>query len=252
MRVKPEDELIQQRVGPVDEEVGAQLSIHEHHRQHPGEEGAGKQHQPGGDLHRPDEERQPEPGHPGRPHVVDRHQEIDRAHDRGDAQDVQPQDPQVLAETRGVGLFGQRHISRPARRRRSGLGQQTAVHHEPAERNHPEGEGVDPGKRHVTRPDHQRHEVVAETGEDRDDPEEDHGRPVQRHDLVVGLRRQEVVVSYRQLGAHQEGHDAAHQEEEEGGVEIEDPDLLMVDRRQPFDDGAPPGSLPRERDASHV
>jgi len=236
----------------VDEEIGTQLPVHQHHRQHTGKEGTGQQHQSGGDLHRPHEQWQAEPGHPRGPHVVDGHQEVDRAHDRGDAQDVQPQDPQVLAQTRGVGLFGQRHIARPAGRRRSGLGQQAAVHHEPAERDQPEGEGVDPGKRHVTSPDHQRHEVVAETREDRDDPEEDHGRPVQRHDLVVGLRREEVVVSHRQLGAHQEGHDAAHQEEEEGGVEVKDPDLLVVDRGQPFDDSASSGSLPRQRDASHV
>jgi hypothetical protein len=177
---------------------------------------------------------------------MDRHDEVDCAHDGRDAEDVEAENPHVLAESHRVGLLGERDVAGPTRCGGSGLGQESAVHHETAEWDQPEGERVDPGEGHVARPDHQRNEIVAEAGEDRNDPEEDHGGPVERHDLVVELCREEVVVADGQLGTHQQRHDAANQEEEKGRVEVHDADLLMVDGGEPLDDPvAPRGSLAR-------
>ena len=118
-----------------------------------------------------------------------------------------------------------------------GCGNEEArVHHHAAERDQPEGQRVDARKRHVARADHQRDHVVAEPGPHRDDPQEDHRRPVHREDLVVLLGRQERVLRLGKLDADQQRHDAADDEEEERREQVHDRDLLVVDRGQPAED----------------
>ena len=92
---------------------------------------------------------------------------------------------------------------------------------------------------HVPRADHQRHEEVAEAGQDRDDDEEDHRRPVHGHDLVVGVAREEVVVGLRQLRPQQDGCEPAGEEEEPEADDV-DPDPLQVDGDEPARDAAAP------------
>jgi type II secretory pathway component PulJ len=98
--------------------------------------------------------------------------------------------------------------------------------------------------------------IISEAGEHRDDPEEDHRGPVHREDLVVLRRGEELVLRLGQLDADQQGHDAADQEEEERGVQVEDAELLVVDRRQPRDQPlvlvpARRGLGPRQRGIHH-
>ena len=88
---EPEDVLVEDRAAAVRrvEEVRAGVAVEQHHRQ-PGRERRQHEHeQPGVGEDRPDEERHPHPGHAGRAHVVDRDDEVDRAGERRDREDVQ-------------------------------------------------------------------------------------------------------------------------------------------------------------------
>ena len=125
----------------------------------------------------------------------------------------------------------------PARARRSARGEVAAVEHDPAEQVQPVRERVQARERHVARADHQRHEEVAEPGEDRHDDEEDHRRAVHRHRAVVGVLRQEVLVRRRELRAHQQREHAARRRRRPSAVhDVEDPDPLVVDGREPARD----------------
>ncbi len=103
-----------------------------------------------------------------------------------------------------------------------------------AERQQPEREGVDPREGHVRRADHQRHDVVAEAGQDRDDEQEQHQRGVDRERLVVLGVGQELEAGLGQLDPDDQGEDPAQQEEQDRVEEVQDPDLLVVGRRQPL------------------
>jgi hypothetical protein len=106
----------------------------------------------------------------------------------------------------------------------------------------PPREHVQARERHVPRADHQGHEEVPEPGRDRHDDHEDHRRAVEREQLVVGGRVEERVVRRAELDPHQQRLEAAHQEEERGREQVEDPDLLVVGGRDPVDPaGAPLG-----------
>ena len=146
--------------------------------------------------------------HAGRAHVVDRHDEVDRADERRDREDVQPEDPEVLAVAGHV-QRRERRVHRPAAARGPVRREEAEHQHDAAEEVQPVRQRVQPRERHVARADHQRHEVVAEAGEDRDDDEEDHRRAVHRDDLVVGVLRQDVLVRRRELRADQQRQDAA-------------------------------------------
>ena len=134
------------------------------------------------------------------------------------------------------------------RRRRH---QKARVHHDPAERDEPERQRIDARESHVARADHQRDHVVPEPGPHRDDPQEDHRRPVHREDLVVLLGCQERVLRLGELDPDQQRHDAADNEEEERREQVHDRDLLVVDSRQPAEDAfrlVDPGEAsPRKR-----
>ena len=54
-----------------------------------------------------------------------------------------------------------------------------------------------------------------------------------RDEAVVGLGRDQRVVRLRQLEAHDQRLDAAEDEEQEGGEEVEDPDLLVIGGGEP-------------------
>ncbi len=63
---------------------------------------------------------------------------------------------------------------------------------------------------------------------------------MQREERVVRVRRQERVVRRAELDAHHQRLDAADQEEDERRDEVQDPDPLVVGRRDP---GDPAGGL---------
>jgi hypothetical protein len=113
--------------------------------------------------------------------------------------------------------------------------EQRGVEDDAAGQKQPEGERVQPRERHVPGADHQRDEVVAEAGHDRNDEQEDHRRAVQGEQLVVMLAADQRVVRDRELRAHQQSLDAAEDEEHERQDQVHDPDLLVVGGQHPIE-----------------
>ena len=146
---------------------------------------------------------------------------------------VDQEDPGVGAVARDVRAGRQRRVRRPAGLRRAE--EHRRVEDDAAGEVQPVGQRVQPRERHVARADLQRHEVVGEPRPQRHDDEEDHRRAVHREDLVVDLRRQQRVVRLGELRAHQQRLDAAEHHERERGDQVEDPDALVVGRRDPAD-----------------
>ena len=213
--------------------MGAEMAVGEQHRDRGGDHRQRDDQQDRVDEDRPHEQRQPAPAHPRGAHVHDRRVEVDRAHERGDAGDVDQEDPRVLPGVRRVQRARERRVAPPA-----GLGrleEQRRVEHDPAEQQQPERQRVQPWERHVPRADHQGHEVVAEAGHHRHDEQEDHRRAVQRQQLVVLLAGDQRVVRHRQLQPHDQRLDPAEREEHERQDQVHDPDLLVVGGGDPVD-----------------
>ena len=231
---EPEEVLPEDRVasGVGVEEAAAVVAVDEE-RDHAGrQDRRGEQDQGGGDEHRPDQDRHPEEGHPRRPHLEDGGDEVDRSEDRGGPDQEQADEPQVGPDAARVGPAAQGGVEGPA------LGGRTAEQvagedQQAAEGQEPEAEGVDAREGHVGRADLERHDVVREAGEDRHHEQEDHDRAVHREGLVVGPLVEELEPRDRQLGAHQQRQDPRGEEEEERVDDVQDPDLLVIDRRQP-------------------
>ena len=166
---------------------------------------------------------------------MDRREEVDRTDERRDRKQVQREDPEVLAMSRGELAVGERRVAVPAGVRRAVLGEEAQVERDPAEEEQPVRQCVEPREGDVPRSDHQRHEVVCEAGEDRHDDEEDHRGAVNREQLVVRVARHEVLVRRRELRAHQHCEQPAQAEEDERRADVEDSDPLVVGRRGPAD-----------------
>ena len=147
---------------------------------------------------------------------------------------VEREDPVVLPVPRRVDR--ERRIGRPARVRGAAVGEEAQHEHEAAEHEEPVREGVQPRERHVGRADHERHEVVREAGENRNADEEHHRRPVDRDELVVVIRADDVRVRLGQLQTHDQCHQSREDEEHEGRADVEDPDPLVIRRDEPARD----------------
>ncbi len=230
---EPEQVLPQQRraaVGGV-EEVRAEVAVGQQHRDGRRDHRHREDDQHRVDEDRPDEQRQAAPAHAARAHVGDRHVEVDRAEDRGEAGEVDQVDPRVLAAAGRVDRVGERHEADPAGFRR--VPEDRGVEDDAAGQEQPVGERVQAREGHVARADHQRHEVVGQAGHHRHDEQEDHRRPVHREQLVVGRRRDQRVVRRAELQAHHQRLDAAEAEEHERRDHVHDPDPLVVGRRDP-------------------
>src|SRR5438874_9452799 len=143
------------------------------------------------------------------------------------------EDPEVLPPARLEGMLRERWVRVPAGASGAATREPARVEDDPAEEVEPVGEGVQPREGHASRAYHQRHKEVREPGEDRHDDEEDHRRPVHREHLVVRVAGEDVLVRPRELRAHQQGDDPAGHEEDQAREDVEDPDPLVVDGRQP-------------------
>src|SRR4051794_41913154 len=86
----------------------SRLAVEEQERQRACELRERDQDQDRIDVDRPDEERQPHPAHAGRPQVVDRDDEVDRAENRRDRRQMEREDPEVLAVARLESALGER------------------------------------------------------------------------------------------------------------------------------------------------
>ena len=211
---EPEGVLVEDGAAAVgrDEEAGVELAVEQQQRQPGRQRRQDDDQQRRVDLDRPDEQRQARPAHPVRAQVVDRDDEVDRPRERGDREDVERRGSRgpgrcLLSKQSSAGSSS----SRCGRRRRS---RRTRAAARCRRRGRARRERVQARERHVAGADHQRHEVVGEAGQDRDDDEEDHRRAVHREELVVAVALDEVVVRLRELRADQQRHDPAGQEEE--------------------------------------
>ncbi len=170
----------------------------------------------------------------GRPHHVDRRDEVEAREDRREAEDEGPH---------------RREHDRGPRRRRVGRVEGPArVEAAREERRHEEDGARDPEveahqvelrEGHVLRAEHHRQHEVAERRRDaRDQEQEHHHRSVEGEHLVVGVRVHDRVARGDQLRAHRQGEDPAQEEREADAGEVHDPDALVVERERPAPEAA--------------
>ena len=135
------------------------------------------------------------------------------------------------------------------------LDQEAGKDREAAHGQEPEGQRVDARERHVQGADLQRNEVVPESGQRREDEQEDHQGAVLGEDLVIRVRGQDLGARPGEFRSHQQRQDAAHHEEGERVAQVQNPDALVVRRGEP-PEHAPPERLGAGRrgrlDDSHV
>jgi hypothetical protein len=162
-----------------------------------------------------------------------RDEEVDRAEDRARADQDKSHDPEVGPRAVEV-RSRQRRVFRPAGRRGTAGDEEAGRHQRATERQQPEREGVDPGERHVWRADLERDGVVPEAREDRDDEQEQHEAGVHREGLVVEGLVDELQPGLRELEPDDHREEPAGREEDERVDQVQDPDLLVIGRRQPF------------------
>jgi hypothetical protein len=112
--------------------------------------------------------------------------------------------------------------------------------HEAAQRQHPERQRVDPREGHVEGADLQRHDVVPEAGQDRDDEQEDHGGAVHGEQLVVALLAEELGARLGQLDADEHRQQPGDGEPDVAVDQVHDPDLLVVGGGEPLHDRVAP------------
>ena len=174
---------------------------------------------------RPDQQRHPPEGHSGRTHGDDRDQEVERGRDRGGAGELHAEVEERLPQRRPG---GERRVAGPAGVEGAARGEEAADEEQPGERQHPEAERVEAREGHVRGADHQRQDVVGDAGEDRDHEDEDHQHRVGGEEAVVGRRVDDLGARLGELGADQHRHQAAHEEEEEGGADVLDADHLVI------------------------
>ena len=248
---EPEEVLPQDRVRPRRgiEEVRPQLTVEQQleQRDRDDRQGEGEQqlhHEP-----HPHEHGHAEQRHPRRPEIDDRDGEVHSSRRRGDPGDDQPDRVEAHPDRRIGGRV--RRVAEPSAVRRASE-EEARVQEQAAEQEHPVAVRVQPWERDVPRTDHQRDEVVEERRRHRHHEQEDHRDPVHREDLVVLIGVQQRALGLSELGADQQRLDTSDDEEHEGRHPVQDPDLLVVDgreparepghrRRAPEDAFAPPG-----------
>ena len=173
--------------------------------------------------HRPHEDRQARPGHPGRAVGDDRGDHVQAEQRHRDADEREEADVGVHPHH---GLFVERLIAGPAGGKAAEedrRGEDEAGRHQ-----QPEGERLDPREGHAPRPDHDRHEVVAERAEDARGHHSHHHRAVHPHqrEVLVGSDRRRRRVE--QLDADQHRVEPGDEEEHADPDQVLDADDLVV------------------------
>ena len=166
--------------------------------------------------------------------------DVDRGSDAADAGHQQRQRPEVRAVSRRKCLRGQRRVGKPSDVRRAAravesvAAHKTEVEEQPAERGHPEAEGIQARECHVARADHQRHQVVRESEHQRHGHEENHGRAVHGEHAVEDLGRDEIVVRTDELNPHDRRLNSADHEKDQRIEDVQDAQPLVIDGGHPF------------------
>ena len=240
MTEEPEQVLEQDRVAAAGgvEELGTEMAVGQQHGYRPGQHRQRGDQQESGDQPAPGEERQLHHGHAGRPHVEDGDNDVDRPHDRRDAEDMYGEDgeidahPALYREWRVEGPPGcQCAVADTEQGQRERQGKQ-----ERGGRQQPETPVIEARQRHVGRADHQRDHPVGKSGGGRHQCREDHHQRMDADQLVEKLGLHQLQSGLEQLGAYREDHDAADEEHDQRKGQVHRPDVLVVRRRQPADE----------------
>jgi hypothetical protein len=232
---EPEQMLVQDRVTAARrvEERGAEMAVGEQHGDGARQNRQRQQEQEHRHQDRPHEQRHLMQGHARRAHVEDGGDEVDGAQDRGCARDVQREDGEVHGRAGRAG-GGKRRIKRPAAADTDTAAiafHEHGKHQESeAERQEPEGNVVHARERHIRRPDHQRHQPVAEAADHGGhDHEEHHDQAVAGHEDVKGVRFLEhLQAGIHQLGAHHHGEEAADAARHDRKDQVHGPDVFVI------------------------
>ena len=183
----------------------------------------------------PDEERQLHHRHARRAQVENRHDDIDRGHQRRGAKQEDGEDREIDAR---AALHRERRIHGPAGIDRAvadadQLQDERQDEDDCRRRQQPEAPIVKPRQRHVRRADHQRNEIIGKARRHRHQRAEHHDEAMQRDDLIVDFRRQQMIGRMDKLAADQFGEEAAEQKHRQPEQHVKDADVLMIGRRQP-------------------
>ena len=210
----------------------AELAVHPQQEEREADRGHDQQIGDRGGQRAPGQDRHPVDRHARRAGAQEGDDEIGRA-DRGrDAEEDHAQRIEIHVHAGIVPARGVGHVVEPAVVR-PGADREARIHENAGGEIDPVGERVQPRECHVARAEQQRPQIVAETGQDRQCVQEDHRHPVRREQLVVLLRREQLLIGPRQLDAHDQRLDAAQHQEGERGDDVAEADLLVVDGRQP-------------------
>ena len=187
-------------------------------------------HENAGRIVRPDEQRQPEPGHARRAHLVDGDDEVQPGKDGAEARD---EDGKAGGNYIGVHIVGgERRGEGPARIHAAGHhgveGQDATRHVEIPTKQ------VDLGQRQVLGPDHHRDKEVAQRGRHRrHQKKEDHDDAVHSEHLVIGVGGHQIGLRRQQLQADQARQGPADEEEKRNRNQVKNCNPLVVAGQQP-------------------
>jgi len=244
MGIDPEQVLVHERVAPLGrvKQAGAQHALGHDQHQGDGQDRRGQDLYPGGGVQGPDEERQPAPGHAGGPEAVDGGDEVEAGQDRREADDEDPEDRQGDV---GAGTGAERDVEGPSCIGRTAAGEERGQYDGRADHVEPPGKQIQAGKGDVAGADLDRHDQVAEGSlKAGDDEEENHHHAMHGEEGVIGLGAHDRAAGCHQFDPDQQPQQHPHQEEAEGGIEIEQPDPFVVDGEDPGADAGSAGIVP--------
>ena len=136
--------------------------------------------------------------------------------------------PQVAPGAGSADGAVQGRVGEPAEGRRAARHEEAGDDDEPAEQVEPVGQRVQPGERHVGRPDLQGHHGVGEPRERRRREQQHHDRAVDGDQLVVLGVAPQLEPGAGEFGPHAHGEQPGEEEETEGGHEVHVADDLVV------------------------
>ena len=237
MSEHPEQMLPQQRVSALRNRVEVRaeepVELQEHERD--GDDRECERHQELHDERHPRENRHAHERHAGRAQIDDGRDEVERGRERRDTKDLETKHPEIHVVLRRVRLRAQRRVTEPSAVWRHAE-EDWRRDEQSAKQIDPVAERVEARERHVARADLQRNEKVEKRRRHGHDGEEDHGRAMHREQLIVHLGRYNVAVRSNELETKHCGFKTAEDEEDQRGNEVELPDSLVIDRRQPTPD----------------
>ena len=207
------------------------MDVHQHHGDHAGQHRHDGDQQEGGNQPGPDEQRHLHQRHAGCAQVEDGGDDVDRAHDRADARQVNGEDEEGDAGRR-IGRR-QRCIEGPAEVRATSLHEQCRDQQPEGHRQQPETEVVHPWQRHIRRADHQWNHPVGQADKGGHDCTEHHDQAMGGGHLVEELGLHQLQARLEQFGTNDHGHRAAEQEHGEAEPQIHRADVLVVGRQHP-------------------